>query len=70
MQVEQCDLPDCVCSFDMDTYLEQIGNSPDTDIIGWIEKDDISGPNLDNENVRIGDDIDPGVTIHVLCNNW
>ena len=54
----------------MDVFIEQFGKDPDSDVIGWIEKDNDYGLTSPEEEVRIGDSIEPDDVVHVGCNNW
>ena len=59
-----------MCVFSADVIVKEFGKTPDTNIIGWVEKDNIYGLTSPEEEVRLGDSIDPNDTFHVGCNNW
>lgn len=40
------------------------------EVIGWIEKDGITGASSDEETAYANDQISEGVTVFVYCNNW
>jgi len=59
-----------MCVFDMNSYIDNFDVAPPANgVIGWIEKDSNPGQTAGDEVVRIDDEIDPGVVIHVRCNN-
>ena len=60
-----------MCVFDMNSYITNFAvSAPADDVIGYIEKDSQPGQTAGDEVVRIDDEIEPGVIIHVKCNNW
>lgn len=62
--------PGEVCVFDIDAYIDQFDRTPDADIIGYVEKDDIFGLTETAEEVRINDEIGQRTIVRVDCNNW
>lgn len=58
-----------VCIFDKCTYIREFGfEGPH--IVGWIEKDGKSGATIEEEVVRMDDNVEEGVIIHVACTTW
>ncbi|KAL3831690.1 hypothetical protein ACJMK2_023412 [Sinanodonta woodiana] len=58
----------CECEFTSASFKNLLGYES-SNIVGWVEKDGVVGPTSPEENVYLGDPIQNGVTVHVLCSN-